>query len=481
MKRFGYNYWMLRTSRALVAVGFFCLVVGISAAQNAAPVQDAPAPHGAQGATEPPAPEGAVSEEQVDLLPPSRLCPTDRKLPRTMRYTILPLHGDIIDPSIVIALKEVNARHTSPTRINTLVIDFRITGGDNGETLALAAEIAAIRKRMPIIGVLGSAVGPGAMLPLLCDYLVLLDPASSQVLMDWTPGSDVPSGNLSAEIGRFFEQFQPYTINTAATGEVVRAMVDPNLDLFLWRTPDHCLRFGTSAPADTEVVKLSSGTDALTGLSGQQLITSGLALQGSGGVDSVGTALGAEKWIAVPGVADKILAQVKSRLASERKQANDALQTGFRAVKDARSIVAAMVEAEANARASDPRKQQYRRSYSRQWSNNGGAGSQSSNWSVTRVTSVAWQKNVDASINAWQVVLNMYTQASTSTSQARLIAQKLAESDSAKIDPEFRGEIEVLKAEVDALLQQGPTLDVKGNNARQTIDWLRTNRNNPVY
>jgi hypothetical protein len=75
----------------------------------------------------------------------------------------------------------------------------------------------------------------------------------------------------------------------------------------------------------------------------------------------------------------------------------------------------------------------------------------------------------------------MYTQASTSTSQARLIAAKLAESDSAKIDPEFRGEIEVLKAEVDALLQQGPTLDVKGNNARQTIDWLRTNRTTPVY
>jgi len=435
---------------------------------------------GAQDAPAAPA-DNVVAEETHDLLPPNRLCPTDRKLPRTMRYTILPLHGDLIDPSVLIALQEVNARHTTVSKINTLVIDFGITGGDHDETLALAAEIAALRKRMPIIGVLGSAVGPGAMLPLLCDYLVILDPASDKVLIDWTPGGDVPSANVSAEVGRIFEEVQPFTISPEATGEVIRAMLNPNLDLFLWRTPDNCLRFGTSAPADIETVKLSSGTDALTGFSGTQLITSGLALQGQGGIDSVGAALGAEKWIAVPAIADKILTQVKSRLATERKQAAEALRTGFRSVKDARSIVAAMVEAESIARASDPRKQQYRRSYSRQWTNSSGSDSNSSQWGFTRVSSVAWQKNVDASITAWQTVLNMYTQASTATSQARLIAQKLAESDSAKIDPEFRGEITALQAEVDALLQQGPMLDVKGNNAQQTIEWLRTNRNSPAF
>jgi len=453
------------TSSALLILS---LGLGLSAHVGA---QDAPA-----------APvDTVVGEDTRDLLPPSRLCPTDRKLPRTMRYTILPLHGDMIDPSVLIALKEVNARHTSASKINTLVIDFGITGGDQDETLALAAEIAALRKRLPIIGVLGSAVGPGAMLPLLCDYLVILDPASDKVLIDWTPGIGVSSASVSADVGKFFEQFQAFTISPESTGEVIRAMCNPNLDLFLWRTPENCLRFGTSAPTDIETVKLSSGTDALTGLSGTQLITSGLALQGQGGIDSVGTALGAEKWIAVPGIAEKILTQVKSRLATERKQATEALRTGFRSVKDARSIVAAMVEAESIARASDPRKQQYRRSYSREWTNSSGSGSNSSQWGFTRVTSVAWQKNVDASITAWQTVLNMYTQASTATSQARLIAQKLAESDSAKIDPEFRGEITALQGEVDALMQQGPTLDIKGNNAQQTIEWLRTNRNNPVF
>jgi len=456
--------------RQVTSSAFLILSLGLGfSAQVGA--QDAPA-----------APTDTVVEEVTpDLLPPNRLCPTDRKLPRAMRYTILPLHGDIIDPSVLIALKEVNARHTSASKINTLVIDFGITGGDQDETLALAAEIAALRKRLPIIGVLGSAMGPGAMLPLLCDYLVILDPASDKVLVDWTPGIGASSASVSADVAKFFEQFQAFTISPESTGEVIRAMCNPNLDLFLWRTPEHCLRFGTSAPTDIETVKLSSGTDALTGLSGNQLITSGLALQGQGGIDSVGTALGAEKWIAVPGIAEKILTQVKSRLATERKQATEALRTGFRSVKDARSIVAAMVEAESIARASDPRKQQYRRSYSREWTNSSGSGSNSSQWGFTRVTSVAWQKNVDASITAWQTVLNMYTQASTATSQARLIAQKLAESDSAKIDLEFRSEITALQGEVDALMQQGPTLDIKGNNAQQTIEWLRTNRNNPVF
>jgi len=443
-----------------------CLDSAVGAAAQDAPISPA---------------EAVVDEATPDLLPPNRLCPTDRKLPRTMRYTILPLHGDIIDPSMSIAMKEVNGRHARTSNFNALVIDFGITGGHQEETLALAAEIALMRKRVPIIGVLGSAVGPGAMLPLLCDYLVILDPASEKVLVDWTPGVDMSSANISADIGKFFEKFQAFTISPESTGEVIRAMCNPNLDLFLWRTPDNCLRFGTSAPADIETVKLSSGTDALTGFSGNQLITSGLALQGQGGIDSVGTALGAEKWIAVPGIGEKILTQVKSRLAMESKQATEALRTGFRSVKDARSIVAAMVEAESIARASDPRRQQYRRSYSREWTNGSGSQSNSSRWSFTRVTTVAWQKNVDASITAWQTVLNMYTQASTATSQARLIAQKLAESDSAKIDPELRGEITALQAEVDALLQQGPMLDVKGNSARQEIEWLRANRSSPVF
>ena len=44
---------------------------------------------------------------------------------------------------------------------------------------------------MPVIGVFGSARGPGAVLPVFCDYLMVLNPSADEIVMDWAPGTDL--------------------------------------------------------------------------------------------------------------------------------------------------------------------------------------------------------------------------------------------------------------------------------------------------
>jgi len=426
------------------------------------------------------APALATDDGPVDAVPATSKCASDRRLARTLRYAILPLDGEIGDETVTEALDEFLKRTPASASVNALVIRFNLTGGEQIDTLALAEQIQQIRKRMPVIGVFGSCVGTGAVLPLLCDYLVVLSPPSDGVILNWLPGSDVLDEDVSVKVGEFFNTFVARCPELGYMKDVVKALLDPTVDLYLWRAADGCARSGPVAPTGIAAVQLSNGKDALTGMSGEQLVTSGLALASVGGIDGIGNALGVTKWTEQSGVASKILAQIKSRKESDDAQTTLALKTGFTAVKNARSLVGGLIEAEANARATDPRTQQYRRTYSRSWSSNSNLGTNTSNWQFTRVASEAWRKNCDFSVQSWQVVVQLYDQASRATTQARVVAATLAKSDRMKTDVEFKSEVNALTSEVDAILAQAASLDVKGSNARQTIDWLQKHRNNPA-
>lgn len=422
----------------------------------------------------------ATDDGPVDAVPATSKCASDRRLARTLRYAVLPLNGEIGDETVTEALDEFLKRTPASASVNALVIRFNLTGGEQVDILALADQILQIRKRMPVIGVFGSCVGAGAVLPLLCDYLVVLNPTSDGVVLNWLPGSDVLDENVSVKIGEFFNTFITRCPDLGCMNDVAKALLDPTVDLYLWRAADGCAQSGQVAPAGITAVQLSSGKDALTGMSGEQLVTSGLALASVGGIDGIGNALGVTKWTEQSDVASKILAQIKSRKESDDAQTTLALKTGFTAVKNARSLVGGLIEAESNARATDPRTQQYRKTYSRSWSSDSNLGNNTSNWQFTRVASEAWRKNCDFSIQSWQVVVQMYDQASRATTQARVVAATLAKNDRMKTDSEFKAEVVALASEVDAIMAQAAALDVKGNNARQTIDWLQKNRNNPA-
>lgn len=450
-------------------------IIGQSPAQPAAPAL-VPVRGPATAASQETAPDAGP----VDAVPPSSKCAKDRRLARTLRYAVLPLNGAVGDSSVIDTLKEFLRRNSANTQVNALVLQFNLTGGDHDATIALADQIVEVRKRMPVIGVFGSCVGAGAILPMVCDYLIVLNPSTEGMILEWSPGCDVADNDISTEVGKCFDVIVSRSPDRAYMRAVAKALLDPTVDLFLWRGSDGCAEAAQSAPAGTTAVQLSSGKDALAGMTGAQLVASGLALGCSGTLDGVGVVLGVEKWIAQPQVVEKILAQVQEQHAKEYAQHTLALKTGFTAVNQARALVGGLIEAEANARAADPRKQSYRRTYSRNWSSTTQNTTQGSSWQFTRVTSNAWQTNCQFAITAWEGALQMYEQASAATTQARAIAATLDRSALMKSDPEFNAEVVVLQSEVDALMAQAPALTVKGDNAKQSLLWLRNNRMNPA-
>ncbi|MSR69998.1 MAG: hypothetical protein EXS17_06615 [Phycisphaerales bacterium] len=184
--------------------------------------------------------EAASDDGPIDLVPPTSKCSKDRRLAHTLRYATLPLNGSVGDSSITEALAEFLKRTPATNGVNALVIQFNLTGGEHDATLALAAQIVQVRNRMPVIGVFGSCVGVGAILPVVCDYLVVLDPASDATVLEWSPAQDVSDAGISVETGKCFEAIMSRAADRTFMKAVVAALLDPRLDLYLWRGSDGC-------------------------------------------------------------------------------------------------------------------------------------------------------------------------------------------------------------------------------------------------
>ena len=414
----------------------------------------------------------AASDGPTDSVPPTSKCPRDRRLASNLRYAILPIKGEIGDSTVTEALDVFIKGSPASRSVNALVLQFDVTGGNQPDTAALADQIIKIRKIMPVIGVFGSAQGPGAVLPVLCDYLIVLNPTADGVVMDWAPGSDLSDANIAEQIRSNLSTITARASDRRYLKAVLNGLLDPTVDLFLWKGSDGCPEAGDSAPAGVDAVQLSSGKDSATGMTGAQLITAGIALGVQGGIDQVGLALGVKTWQVQTGVGEKILQEIQTTKRKDYEKSHFALKDGFTAIKTARNLTGALIEAESIARESDPRRQQFQGSYSRSWRGRG--------WSYSSGGTYSWRKNCDTAIDAWTVVLNLYRQASDATAYAQKAATELAASPQAKRNPEFQSDVAALQAEVDALMTQGGMLTIKGQNAERSLQWLRANYNQPV-
>ncbi|NDG63136.1 MAG: hypothetical protein EBY29_06670, partial [Planctomycetes bacterium] len=218
--------------------------------------------------------------------------------------------------------------------------------------------------------------------------------------------------------------------------------------------------------------QLSSGKDSATGMTGAQLITAGIALGVQGGIDQVGLALGVKTWQVQTGVGEKILQEIQTTKRKDYEKSHFALKDGFTAIKTARNLTGAMIEAEEIAREADPRRQQFQGSYSRSWGRRG--------WGSSSGGTFSWRKNSDTAIDAWTLVLQLYRQASDATSYAKKMVSELQANPLTMSNSDYKSDFNALKAEVDALMSQSGMLTVKGQNAENAVQWLRANYNQPV-
>lgn len=405
-------------------------------------------------------------------MPPTSHCASDRKLPGNIRYAVLPLSGQIEDASVTDAI-ELFVKGTSATRnVNALVVQFNVTGGSQQATTALADAILKVRKKMPVIGVFGSTQGPTAVLPVLCDYLIVLNPSKDGTVIDWAPGSDLSDADI---MNRIRENMSAITAR-ASDRKFLKAMLagftDPTVDLYVWRGSDGCPEAGPILPQGVDGILLSKGNDSVTGMTGAQLVESGIAIGVQGSLDQVGAALGLKSWTVQAGVGEALLREITEASQKDLSTAHGEVKEGFAAIKAARNLVGALIEQESIARSSDPRRSSNFGSYSRTWSGGG--------WRYSTGGTYAWRKNCDTAIDNWNAVLGLYQQASNATARASQLATKLAASPCVKANSDLSSDVAALQAEVDAVMAQSGMLTVKGQNAQQNIAWLKANYNNPV-
>ncbi len=424
---------------------------------------------------------GVVSEREAaaqsggqesETLPPNSKCPRDRKLPSTITYAVLPLDGELGDASVSEAIDEFLKGSAVSKGINAIVIKFNGAGGLEAEVARLAQQIFKLRSRMPVIGVLGSCKGAAAELPLLCDYLMVVGQPKETLVLDWSPPADVPDAKIGENIEKHLSDLSKRPGERAYYVELTRGMLDPTRDLFLWRGPDGCAEAGGTAPTGSESFQMSEGSDTATGFTAAQLETAGLAIEVQGGMADIGKALGVKTWTEKTGVGERLVAEMHARHEKEIADEKTSLKAGFAAIKQARNLVGALIEAESIARETDPRRRQFTPSYTRSWGGN--------RWSYSTGGTYAWRKNCDTSTAAWNAVIQLYDAASTATAQAKQISESLAKSPLAASDPEAKQDIASLTSEVDALMVQSGMLTIKGQNARAQIAWLKQNYNNPV-
>ncbi|MDA0213940.1 MAG: hypothetical protein O2875_01090 [Planctomycetota bacterium] len=426
----------------------------------------------AQAPTSPAPTEVVAPDGPMDAVPPTSKCPRDRKLSSTLRYAILPLKDQIGDPAFAEAIDVFIKGSPASRRVNALVIQFDVKGGTQQEVAALADQILKIRKIMPVIGVFGSVYGPGAVLPVFCDYLVVLNPNADDVVMDWSPGSDLLDVNFDEQVRTNLSTITSRASDRPYWKSFLKSLLDPTADLFLWKGSDGCPEAGESAPAEIDAFQLSSGKDALTGMTGAQLVTAGIAISVNGGIEQIGSALGVKSWQVQAGVGEKIVQEIQTAKTKELEKWNFTYNDGFAAIKSALNLTGAMIEAESIARDADPRRQEYQGSYSRSWRRGG--------WSSSTGGTYSWRKNCDTAIDAWNLVSRLYRQASDATSHAKKMVSELAANPLTMSNPDFKSDFNALRFEVDALMLQSGMLTVKGQNAESAMQWLRANYNQPV-
>lgn len=405
-------------------------------------------------------------------MPPTSRCASDRKLPGNLRYAVLPLSGQIEDATVTDAI-ELFVKGTPATRnVNALVIQFNVNGGSQQATTALADAILKVRKKMPVIGVFGSTQGPAAVLPVLCDYLIVLNPSKDGTVIDWAPGSDLSDADIMNKIRENMSAITARASDRQFLKAMLAGFTDPTVDLYVWRGNDGCPEAGPVPPQGVNGILLSKGNDSVTGMTGAQLVESGIAIGVQGSLDQIGAALGLKSWTIQAGVGEALLREIKEVCQKDLTTAQGEVKEGFAAIKAARNLVGALIEQESVARASDPRRSSNIGSYSRTW---GGRG-----WSYSSGGTYAWRKNCDTAIDNWNAVLALYQQASGATSRANQLATKLAASPCVKANSDLASDVAALQAEVDAVMAQSGMLTVKGQNAQQNIAWLKANYNNPV-
>ncbi|MDG2055139.1 MAG: hypothetical protein P8J86_10575 [Phycisphaerales bacterium] len=388
------------------------------------------------------------------------------------RYITIPVDGQIGIDTLAEGFSET-LRIARANRSNTtLVLTFDSDGGSEIEAKRIIDILEQTGDRYQRIGIVKKCIGPALGILLTCDKIFIADPRPEGTILEfhaaWTHGS----GTNEQAITRQQNLYRTLVADMPSWKPVIDAMIDPNVDLYAWKTESGQVRASNTRPDVPEEVKHIDLTEAL-GITASTAIAAGLAKQLEGGMDGLGHALGFETFRpSQTSGAILMQAAVKTQLQHEGR-VETTFAKAFNLISSAQDLINDLPRQEYFAQQADPRNIRYRSRYVRTW-----AGSR---WRFTGPSVRIWRTNSDNAIQQWQTLVNSLDRIGQLGTQARVEVNWLKEQAANwnTNDPRLDG-LALLEKDLDELVSTGKSLQVMRDQAASQIDFFQRNRNTPA-
>ena len=390
---------------------------------------------------------------------------------KRIRYMEIPIIGDIGIDVVSSGLERALERAKKNPKSNAIVIHIDSQGGIDEDAISMGQLLKGVDPSIPIVAAVRRAIGPSLALVLAADVLVILEPETSGIRIQYRPGLGMDEQEMANER----EAFLALAGDGPVKVPVVNAMFDPTLPVFVWKDSDEVLQASNLAPeAGMDAHEIPPGGIA-DGISAAEMKALGLGREAET-IEDIGELFGYPDWR----LRDKSGANLMRIAADERKsnesQIERRIHSGLRKTAEAMSVLASVDELESRARQEDPRRQSYQ--YRQDWIFGVGG---LNNWVYSGPSYMAWRDNCDRAVDAWQRVIDAIDRVGALGRAAR---EDLVWIDGQTIPSAMASwveeEVGLLSARLDPLLSEGGMLWERRKAAESEAAFFAANRNNPI-
>lgn len=398
--------------------------------------------------------------------------PQDDK-PNRARYLTMPVNGFIGVDTVAGGFESAFKRVSGDSSNRCVVMTFDSTGGSSTETDRIIEVIRGTGDRFEKIGVVTRCMGPALGILLTCDRIFIADPRPSGDILEFHRSFPANSAQQEQHLKQEQAMFRELVKDKPEWKPVIEAMINPGTPLYTWQVAPGQIQTSNTAPASSVQSQPIDMTENLA-ITAEQAIAAGLAKQLVGGMEGLGKTLGYTTFQPTLTSGATMMSEAVTTELKARGEIENSIERTFDLLSRAEDLVQDLPRQQNFAERADPRNMEYRNSYVRSWNGR--------RWMYTNSSMSAWKRNTDNAIKQWQILVETLDQIGRIGNETRDQVMKLQrESTKWDTDDSRYGSLAILESELEELMSKDASLGIMRRQALSQIEFLRKNRNNPVY
>ena len=393
--------------------------------------------------------------------------------PNRARYLTIPVNGFIGVDTVAGGFERAFKRVSGDPSNRCVVMTFDSVGGSIAQADRIIEVINKTGDRFEKIAVVTRCLGPALGILLTCDRIFIADPQPAGDILEFhrsfAPTSAAEEQHLKAEQA----MFRKLIVNKPEWKPVIEAMINPGTPLYTWQAAPGEIMTSNTRPDPAIQSQAIDMTENLA-ITAQQAIAARLATQLVGGMEGLGKELGYTTFQPTLTSGATMMSEAVTTELKARGEVENSIERTFDLLSRAEDLVQDLPRQQNFAQRADPRNMEYRNSYVRSWNGR--------RWMYTNSSMSAWKRNTDNAIKQWQILVETLDQIGRIGNETRDQVTKLRrESTKWDVDDSRRGSLKILEDELEELMSKDASLGVMRRQALSQIEFLRKNRNNPVY